>query len=172
MAHFVLLLIGAAVVGLIGFGVTWMIAGRDRGLGPEEPDGAAVPLPNARPLEESDIETVRFDTTTRGYRMGQVDAALRRVAYDIGYKQELINVLDAENEALRDGRMDDANALRDARNSATAARHSGPFAATSHGEATHASHGDATHASHGDATHASHGDASHAAAPDAAGADD
>ena len=58
---------------------------------------------------------VRFDTTMRGYRMGQVDAALRRAAYDIGYKEELINVLEAEVEALRDGRDDDAEALRRAR---------------------------------------------------------
>lgn len=115
MAHLILIVIGAAVVGVIGFGVTWLLTGRDQGLGPVEPDGAATPLATSRPLIERDVSMLRFDTTTRGYRMGQVDAALRRVAYDIGYKQELINVLEAENAALRDGRVADADALRDAR---------------------------------------------------------
>lgn len=120
MAHFILLLIAAAVVGVVGFGVTWLVAGRDQGLAPEEPDGRAVPLPTTRPLLERDVNRLRFDTTLRGYRMGQVDAALRRAAYDIGYKQELINVLEAENVALRDGRMADADILRAARIGAVA----------------------------------------------------
>ena len=50
--------------------------------------------------------------------MVQVDAALRRAAYDVGYKQELIDVLEAEVIALRDGRVDDAEALRQARDGA------------------------------------------------------
>ncbi len=111
----ILALVGAAVVGVIGFGVTWLVAGRDQGITTAEPDGIAVPLPSNRPLNEGDVADVRFDTTMRGYRMGQVDAALRRAAYDIGYKEELINVLEAEVEALRDGRDDDAEALRRAR---------------------------------------------------------
>ena len=62
----------------------------------------------------------------RGYRMGQVDAALRRAAYDIGYKQELINVLEAGKDARRDGRMDDAEVRREARSGSdtSAADHS------------------------------------------------
>ncbi len=116
----ILALVGALVVGVIAFGVTWLVTGRDAGIGPAEPDGAAVPLPSSRPLAEADLARARFDTTLRGYRMGQVDAALRRAAYDIGYKDELINVLEAEVEALRDGRMDDAEALREARAGAAA----------------------------------------------------
>ena len=50
--------------------------------------------------------------------MAQVDAALRRAAYDIGYKEELIQVLEAEVIALRDGRTEDADALREAREAA------------------------------------------------------
>ena len=111
----ILALVGAVVVGVIGFGVTWLVAGRDAGIGASEPDGVAVPLPSSRPLTEGDVGQVRFDTTLRGYRMGQVDAALRRAAYDIGYKEELINVLEAEVAALRDGRLDDAEALLRAR---------------------------------------------------------
>src|SRR6266536_2596292 len=64
---------------------------------------------------------VRFDTVLRGYRMAQVDLALRRAAYDIGYKQELIGVLEAEVEALREGRTDEADKLREARMAALSA---------------------------------------------------
>ena len=64
------------------------------------------------------MAAVRFDTALRGYRMAQVDQALRRAAYDIGYKSELIGVLEAEVTALREGRTADADALRRAREQA------------------------------------------------------
>jgi hypothetical protein len=50
--------------------------------------------------------------------MAQVDQAIRRAAYDIGYKEELITVLEAEVTALRDGRTEDAEVLRKAREAA------------------------------------------------------
>ncbi|WP_327006489.1 DivIVA domain-containing protein [Dactylosporangium sp. NBC_01737] len=118
MAEFLLVLIAAVVVGAIGFGVSLLITGDDPGIEGHEPDGRAVPLPSSRPLVEGDVGHVRFDTTLRGYRMAQVDAALRRAGYDIGYKEELIQVLEAEVKALRDGRTEDADALRDAREAA------------------------------------------------------
>jgi DivIVA domain-containing protein len=115
MAHVLLLLLGALVVGAVAYGVTWVITGHDRGLDPQEPDGRAVPLPATRPLTESDVEGLRFDITVRGYRMDQVDAALRRAAYDLGYKEELIEVLEAEIAAIREGRSEEAESLRTAR---------------------------------------------------------
>jgi DivIVA domain-containing protein len=118
MAEFLLVLIAAVVVGAIGFGVSLLITGDDPGIEGHEPDGRAVPLPSSRPLVEGDVGHVRFDTTLRGYRMAQVDAALRRAGYDIGYKEELIQVLEAEVKALREGRTEDADALRDAREAA------------------------------------------------------
>ena len=51
--------------------------------------------------------------------MAQVDQALRRAAYDIGYKDELIGVLEAEVTALREGRTEDADVLRQAREAAS-----------------------------------------------------
>ncbi len=129
MRHWVLLLLLAVTVAVIAYLVVWVFTGNDDGLDPEEPDGRAVPLPGSRPLVESDISTLRFDTVARGYRMVQVDAALRRAAYDVGYKQELIDVLEAEVIALRDGRMDDAEALRQARDGALSG--SGTFVTTS-----------------------------------------
>ncbi|MGC5287370.1 DivIVA domain-containing protein [Micromonospora sp. DT231] len=115
MGQLLLLLVVALTVAAVIFGVTVLVSGRDPGLVPAEPDSQAVALPGTRPLRESDVGAVRFDTALRGYRMAQVDQAMRRAAYDIGYKSELIGVLEAEVTALREGRTDDADVLRDAR---------------------------------------------------------
>jgi DivIVA domain-containing protein len=120
MGQVLLLLVVALTVAAVVFGVTVLVTGGDPGLGTAEPDGRAVPLPGTRPLMESDVSAVRFDTTVRGYRMAQVDQALRRAAYDIGYKDELIGVLEAEVIALREGRSSDADVLRRAREAALA----------------------------------------------------
>ncbi|MEV4761506.1 DivIVA domain-containing protein [Micromonospora chokoriensis] len=115
MGQLLLLLVVALTVAAVVFGVTVLVSGRDPGLVAVEPDSQAVALPGTRPLRESDVGAVRFDTGLRGYRMAQVDQAMRRAAYDIGYKSELIGVLEAEVTALREGRTDDADALRQAR---------------------------------------------------------
>ncbi|MFI7023122.1 DivIVA domain-containing protein [Micromonospora sp. NPDC049900] len=115
MGQLLLLLVVAVAVAAVVFGVTVLVTGRDPGLVPVEADGRALPLPGDRPLRESDVGEVRFDTALRGYRMAQVDQALRRAAYDIGYKTELIGVLEAEVTALRDGRTAEADALQRAR---------------------------------------------------------
>jgi DivIVA domain-containing protein len=120
MGQYLLALVAALVVGAVIFGVVVLVTGADRGLGRVEPDSRAVPLPGTRPLAEGDVDHVRFDTVLRGYRMAQVDAALRRAAYDIGYKDELIGVLEAEVAALREGRTSDAEVLRRAREAALA----------------------------------------------------
>ncbi len=121
MAKFLLVLVVAIVAAAIVFGVVTLISDGSSGLQPAEPDSRARPLPGGRPLAESDLAAVRFDTAVRGYRMDQVDQALRRTAYDIGYKDELIGVLRAEVEALRDGRREEADELARAREAATAA---------------------------------------------------
>jgi DivIVA domain-containing protein len=120
MGQLLLFIVVALVVATIVFGVTVLLSGSDPGLTPVEPDGRAVPLPSDRPLGEDDISATRFDTVWRGYRMAQVDQALQRAAYDIGYKSELIGVLEAEVIALREGRTEDADALRRAREAALA----------------------------------------------------
>jgi DivIVA domain-containing protein len=111
----VYVLLGALVVGAVAFGVAVLVTGADPGLTPAEPEGSSVPLPGDRPLGERDFQAIRFDTGLRGYRMSQVDSVLRRAAYDVGYKGELVAVLEAEVEALRAGRQDEADALRRAR---------------------------------------------------------
>src|SRR5262245_33358267 len=120
MGQLLLIVTSALVVGAIVFGVSVLITGGDPGLEAAEPDGRAVPLPSTRPLVETDLTQTRFDTALRGYRMAQVDQTLNRVAYDIGYKDELITVLEAEINALRSGRFEDAEVLRRAREAAIA----------------------------------------------------
>jgi DivIVA domain-containing protein len=120
MREILLLLVVALVAAAIVFGVIVAITGAARGLQPAEPDERARRLPGDRPLAERDLGAVRFDAVVRGYRMAQVDAALRRVSYDLGYKQELIAALEAEVAALRDGRTADADLLRDRRLAAAA----------------------------------------------------
>ena len=120
MGQLLLYLAAALVIAAIVFGVTVMLGGGDSGLTPAEPDGRAVPLPSDRPLGEEDLVRTTFDTAFRGYRMSQVDQALQRAAYDIGYKGELIGVLEAEVLALREGRTEDADMLRRAREAALA----------------------------------------------------
>ena len=120
MGQLLLFIVVALVVATIVFGVTVLLSGGDSGLTPVEPDGRAVPLPSDRPLGEEDVSRTRFDTVWRGYRMAQVDQALQRAAYDIGYKGELIGVLEAEVAALREGRTEDAESLRKAREAALA----------------------------------------------------
>jgi DivIVA domain-containing protein len=120
MGQLLLFIVVALVVAAIVFGVTVMMGGGDPALAPVEPDSSALPLPSDRPLGEEDIIRTRFDTALRGYRMAQVDSALQRAAYDIGYKGELIGVLEAEVTALREGRIGDADVLRRAREAAVA----------------------------------------------------
>lgn len=118
-------LLGAAValtVGAVIFGITVLLTGDDPGLRRVDPDTGAAPLPTDRPLVEGDFAAVRFDTAARGYRMAQVDAALRRAAYDVGYKDELVRVLQAEVDALRAGRLPEAETLRRTREAALAQR--------------------------------------------------
>ncbi|GAA1764044.1 DivIVA domain-containing protein [Luedemannella helvata] len=119
MGSLVLVLVIALVVGALIFGVLALLSGDDPGLVPAEAD-YALPLPADRPLVEDDLAEVRFDTALRGYRMAQVDRALRRAAYDIGYKDEMISVLEAEISALREGRAEDAELMRKARENALA----------------------------------------------------
>jgi DivIVA domain-containing protein len=106
-----LILVVALTIGGVVFGVMTLIGGGDPGLRPVDADSRARLLPGDRPLLESDVSKTRFDLILRGYRMDQVDQTLRRLAYDIGYKSELIQVLEAEIIALREGRLEDADTL-------------------------------------------------------------
>lgn len=129
MATLLLVVVVVLVIAGLVFGVVQLLAGDDPGLVPAEPDGRARPLPNDRSLHEDDLREVRFDLAFRGYRMGQVDRVLRRTAYDLGYKDEMIAVLEAEVAALRDGRLEDAEVLRKAREEAASPEPDAPGSA-------------------------------------------
>lgn len=58
---------------------------------------AAQPLP-AGPLQVADVHDVRFDQAVRGYRMEQVDAALARLADELGERDAEIARLRAEED--------------------------------------------------------------------------
>jgi DivIVA domain-containing protein len=99
----------------IAFAIVVLVTGNDPGLVQLSADGAPADLPTDRPLSETDVNRARFDTGLRGYRTSQVDDALARLAYDVGFKDELIKVLASEVAALRDGRETEADALREVR---------------------------------------------------------
>src|SRR2546430_5097236 len=103
MGQLLILIAVALVAAALAWGVAVLLLGRDQGLEPAEPDGRAIPLPSARPLTESDLGLLRFDTAARGYRMAQVDQALRRAAYGIRAKGEPISRLRAAGAAPRPG---------------------------------------------------------------------
>jgi DivIVA domain-containing protein len=118
LATVLLVLVVMLVGGGLVFGIITLVSGDDPGLGYVDPDRRARPLPNNRSLTETDLKTVRFDLAIRGYRMSQVDRVLRRTSYDLGYKDEMIAVLEAEVSALREGRREDADLLRKSREAA------------------------------------------------------
>lgn len=72
----------AAVLAL-GAAAAWAVA-RTGAAGVPDPVGTqcAEPLP-AGPLRAADVSDVRFDQAVRGYRMGQVDRALDRLAGEL-----------------------------------------------------------------------------------------
>lgn len=115
--EFVLVVLALALSCGIAFGIVVLVTGNDPGL-VGATDNVPAHLPTDRPLAEQDVLAARFDTGLRGYRTGQVDDALERLAYDVGFKDELIKVLASEVTALRDGRVEEADALRQAREKA------------------------------------------------------
>ena len=69
-----------AVLIVVVMGVTAMAAtGRFRGLDETFDDRPDSRVPADRPLTAEDLETVRFTSALRGYRMSEVDALLDRL---------------------------------------------------------------------------------------------
>jgi DivIVA domain-containing protein len=85
-----------AVIGVwIAFSIVVWATGRDTLLD-LAPAGAPAGLGEEEPVSESTIGALRFDTGARGYRTDQVDAALTRLAWEIGRRDEQLAVLRAE----------------------------------------------------------------------------
>jgi DivIVA domain-containing protein len=106
VADFILIMLGALAVAVLGFGVFSFIVGRDPGLSQPEPDSVAGALPTDRPLIADDVEHASFDVVLRGYRMDQVDALLAAAADSIRQWEERVEALEdeaAELRSVRDG---------------------------------------------------------------------
>lgn len=85
-----------AVIGVwIAFSIVVWATGRDTLLD-LAPAGAPAGLGEEEPVSESSIGSLKFDTGARGYRTDQVDAALTRLAWEIGRRDEQLAVLRAE----------------------------------------------------------------------------
>jgi DivIVA domain-containing protein len=91
---FVLPLIVAVIGVWIAFSIVVWATGQDTLLD-TGPTGAPPGLGDGDPVSEAAVASVKFDTGLRGYRTDQVDAALYRLAWEIGRKDEQLAVLQA-----------------------------------------------------------------------------
>lgn len=99
-----MIIIGVVLAVLaLGAGAAWAVARLDVP-GVDEATGSqsAEPLP-AGPLRPGDVDGVRFNQAVRGYRMGQVDRALTRLADELLDRDREITRLRAEVHALSGG---------------------------------------------------------------------
>ena len=90
------LLLEVLAVAAIVFGVAIAVTGRARGLEEVEPDRADYSFPTDRALTADDVHGVRFAMALRGYRMGEVDEALDRLAAELAMRDDVIAELRAQ----------------------------------------------------------------------------
>jgi DivIVA domain-containing protein len=75
-------LVVAAVIGLVVFGIAVLVFGRGEQLAPLAPRVSPTELPDAD-ITADDVSRVRFPLAVRGYRMSDVDWAMRRLGSEI-----------------------------------------------------------------------------------------
>lgn len=80
---FLLVFVGLIVVSGVIYGLATFVFGRGEELAPMPPDVAPMLLPEHRSLTGADVRQVRLPVTVRGYRMGEVDELLDRVAEEL-----------------------------------------------------------------------------------------
>ncbi|WP_168801410.1 DivIVA domain-containing protein [Glycomyces buryatensis] len=93
----------AAIGVWIAFSIVVWATGQDT-LRDDAPAGPPAPLGESGAVTESDIGAVRFDTGARGYRTDQVDAALNRLAWEIGRRDE--QIIDLQTRLMTAGNTD------------------------------------------------------------------
>lgn len=87
-----------AVIGVwIAFSIVVWATGRDTLLDTGAA-GAPLGLGEGEAVDERAVASVKFDTGLRGYRTDQVDAALNRLAWEIGRRDELLAEMQARLE--------------------------------------------------------------------------
>ncbi len=106
----VLPVVVAAIGVWIAFSIVVWATGQDslRDAGPDE---APAGLGEDGPVTEAGVGALRFDTGLRGYRADQVDAAVNRLAWEIGRRDERLAEL--ERELAGEERADEAEAEED-----------------------------------------------------------
>ena len=83
-------LAGIAVITVVAL----LAVGRLGELPETEPDRAPVALPDDRPLQRADVDSVRFAVGVRGYRMDEVDDVLDRLAVEVSERDARIAELE------------------------------------------------------------------------------
>ncbi|MFN8167811.1 MAG: DivIVA domain-containing protein [Candidatus Nanopelagicales bacterium] len=84
-------LAGIAVIAAVAL----LAVGRLGELPEAEPDRAPLALPEDRPLDREDVDSVRFAVGVRGYRMDEVDDVLDRLAVEVAERDARIDELEA-----------------------------------------------------------------------------
>ena len=95
----VLPVVVAAIGVWIAFSIVVWATGEDT-LRDASPSGPPPGLGEDGPVTEGEVGSLRFDTGMRGYRTDQVDAALDRLAWEIGRRDERLAELERELEAV------------------------------------------------------------------------
>jgi DivIVA domain-containing protein len=80
-------LVVAGVIGLVVFGIAVVVFGRGEQLAPLPPRISPTELPD-EDITAQDVERVRFTMALRGYRMSDVDWAMRRLGAEIDRLRE------------------------------------------------------------------------------------
>ncbi len=75
-------LVIAGVIGLVVFGIAVLVFGRGEQMAPLSPRISPTELPD-REITGDDVEKVRFAMAVRGYRMSDVDWAMRRLGAEL-----------------------------------------------------------------------------------------
>ena len=104
MFMFLFLVVGLAVV--VGAVTLSVIGGGENAplpdVAPERLDDA---LPPDRPVDQADVESIRFPLAVRGYRMAEVDDALSRIAAELAERDARIADLESALAGARSHRV-------------------------------------------------------------------
>ncbi len=90
------LVIMVVVIGVV-FAVVWLVFGRSEDLPPLESGTTLTRLPRAG-ITGDDVRSLRFAQVTRGYKAGEVDWALEKLAREIDELRGALHDLQARDE--------------------------------------------------------------------------
>jgi DivIVA domain-containing protein len=91
----VFVLTGIAILGVVAM----VASGSGDGLEPAVSDRPGPWTPSGRPVGGDDLRRIRFGLALRGYRMGEVDRLLERLAEEVSLRDALIDELETQRAA-------------------------------------------------------------------------